>query len=249
MQFILENKILSMALGYIIFVLSASIHEYSHARSAFSLGDQTALNAGRLTVNPLKHIDILGTVILPIMASITGLPVIGWMKPVPTNPNNYRGSRERGMAITAFAGPLSNFSLSLIAFILIKIITMPVTLGEQTAKMPLLYSLLAQTNSEAVIRILAPLVSIIAVMLFYFYMINIFLMVFNLLPFPPLDGGWILRYLLPQNAKRVYDKVYPFGFVILYAMMFFGLFRMILRPIQTGIFELLGNSLPILFSY
>ncbi len=249
MQFILENKILSMALGYVVFVLSASIHEYSHARSAFGLGDQTALNMGRLTMNPLKHIDVLGTVILPILAGLTGLPVIGWMKPVPTNPNNYRGNKERGMAITAFAGPLSNFSLSLLAFVIIKIITMPIALGEQTTKMPLLYSLLAQTNNEAMIKIFAPLLSIIAAMLFYFYMINIFLMVFNLLPFPPLDGGWILRYLLPQNGKRVYDKIYPFGFVILYAMMFLGLFRMILRPIQMGIFQLLGTSLPILFSY
>lgn len=249
MQFILETKILAMAVGYIVFVLSASIHEYSHARAAFNLGDQTALNLGRLTINPLKHIHILGTVIVPIIAGITGLPVIGWMKPVPTNPNNYRSNKERGMAITAFAGPLSNFTISLIAFILIKIITMPVSFGGQTPKIPLLHGLLAITNNEMIIKMFSPLLSIIAVILFYAYILNIFLMAFNLLPFPPLDGGWILRYLLPQKSKLIYDKVYPFGMIILYAMMFFGLFRIILSPIQKGVFSLLGSSLPILFTY
>ncbi len=250
MQFILEHKILAVAIQYIAFVISASIHEYSHARAAFSLGDQTALNMGRITINPLAHIDILGTVVLPIVAGLTGIPVIGWMKPVPTNPNNYRGNKERGMAITSFAGPLSNFSLSLLAFLLIKIITMRVNIGGQVGELPLLYNILILTNSNVLIKILAPLVSIIAALLFYFYMINIVLMLFNLLPFPPLDGGWVLRYLLPQSGKRIYDKVYPFGFVILYAMMFLGIFRLILSPIQAALFGLLGNnSLAILFSY
>ncbi len=249
MQYIFENKILTILIGYVVFIISGTIHEYSHARVAYKLGDNTAMSLGRLTLNPLAHMDILGTVILPILAGLTGIPVIGWMKAVPTNPMNYKKNREQGMAIVSFAGPFSNFTLSAIAFILIKIITFPISINYGENIMPLAYYLISLTGSSTTINILAPLLSIIAALLFYFYIINIMLMVFNLLPFPPLDGGWILRYILPISGKIIYDKVYPFGFIILYALMFFGILRLILRPLQSLIMNLLGMSLPILFSF
>lgn len=243
---IIDNKIMAGIITYIVFILSATIHEYSHGKSAFALGDYTAASMGRLTLNPLAHIDILGTVILPLIAIFTNIPVIGFMKPVPINPYNFK-KMERGQAIVSFAGPFSNFTLSLIAFILIKIITFPMAAGINM-KMPLMHYLITLTANDTVITIFTPLASIVATFLFYFYFINITLMCFNLLPFPPLDGGWILRYFLPYKGKQFYDKIYPYGFVILYAMLFFGVFRLVLLPIQSFTTMILGNSLFMLFT-
>lgn len=239
---IFSNRLSIGIISYIVFIISASTHEYAHARTAFIFGDRTAMRAGRLTLNPLAHIDILGSVVLPLIAAVTGIPVIGWMKAVPVNPYNFNNF-ERDQALVSFAGPFANLVMASAAFIIMKILTFS-TGG--TFVIYKIMSMLSQ-NPNALTNILLNALPIILTMIFMFYMINIMLMFFNLLPFPPLDGGWILRFFLSPKGKDTYDKIYPYGFLILYALLFFGILRTILAFIQTASQYLLGRSLDIIF--
>ena len=240
---IFSNKLYIGLISYMVFIISASTHEYSHARTAYTLGDTTAMNQGRLTLNPFAHIDIFGTVVLPLIAAVTGIPVIGWMKAVPVNPHNFRNF-EKDQALVSFAGPFANLIIASISFIIMKILTF--TSGGTFIIYKIMMFL--EGHSNAVSDILLNALPIILTMLFMFYMINIMLMFFNLLPFPPLDGGWILRFFLSPKGKDTYDKIYPYGFLILYALLFFGILRTILAFIQTMSQHLLGNSINIIFS-
>lgn len=237
---IFSNRLAIGIISYVVFIISASMHEYSHAKSAYLFGDRTAYMMGRLTLNPMAHIDVLGSVILPLLAAFTGIPVIGWMKAVPVNPYNFK-KIERDQAIVSFAGPFSNLIIATIAFIIIKVLTMPVD------GIPIIYNILDFFNANEN-PIILNAISVIITFLWMFYMLNIMLMLFNLMPFPPLDGGWILRFLLPQSGKRLYDKIYPYGFLILYALLFFGALRIVLGFIQNFSFSMLGSSLSIIFS-
>lgn len=237
---IFSNRLAIGIISYVVFIVSASTHEYLHARSAYSLGDKTAYMMGRLTLNPIVHIDLLGSVILPILAAFTGIPVIGWMKAVPVNPYNFK-KIERDQAIVSFAGPFANLMIATLSFILIKVITMPID------GTPLIYKILTYLNANENTLILNA-ISVIITFLWMFYILNIMLMIFNLLPFPPLDGGWILRFLLPSNGKKFYDQIYPYGFLILYALLFFGVLRIALGFVQSFSLLMLGNSIRIIFS-
>ncbi len=140
----------------------------------------------------------------------------------------------------SFAGPFANLVIATISFAIMKILTIRVQ------GMPIIYNIV---NLEAVreFPILLNIISITIAFLWMFYLLNIMLMFFNLLPFPPLDGGWILRYLLPQTGKRKYDAIYPYGFIILYGLLFLGVIRGILGFIQRFSLGFLGDSLNILF--
>ncbi|WP_300370009.1 site-2 protease family protein [Brachyspira sp.] len=230
-------------ISYIVFIISASTHEYSHARTAFMFGDRTAMSMGRLTLNPIAHIDILGSVVLPILAALTGIPVIGWMKAVPVNPHNFN-NLERDQAIVSFAGPFANLMIATVSFIVMKILTLTV---DGTFLIYKIIIMLEQ-HSNIASNIFLNAMPVILTMLLMFYIINIMLMFFNLLPFPPLDGGWILRFFLSPKGKDTYDKIYPYGFLILYALLFFGILGTILGFIQTISQYLLGSSINIIFS-
>lgn len=193
------EKIFRTLVPFFCFVIAGSLHEFAHGLTAYLLGDDTAKRERRLTINPIAHIDPWGTIFLPLLAAFTSIPVLGWMRPVPVNSLNFK-KNGKGMAITSFAGPYSNLLQALSGFILLTLYR----LG--------LESLFPITRFSPWIE-----------MFFYNYVsINLMLMFFNLLPFPPLDGGWILRHFLPLNGKMKYDRLYPYGIFFLYFFVLFG---------------------------
>jgi len=171
-----------IAFQIIVLIFSAIIHEYMHGFAAYRLGDNTAKDAGRLTINPLAHLDLFGSFLLPVMMLLTNLGfVIGWAKPVPYNPYNLR-DKKYGEAKVALAGPLSNLAVALIFGLILRF---------------------------------GPLLSItftglIGVVIY----INLLLMVFNLLPLPPLDGSKVVFAFLPDHLKAKYLRADRFGFIL-----------------------------------
>jgi Zn-dependent protease len=199
----------------IVFLFAISIHESAHAWMANRRGDPTARMLGRVTLNPIKHIDPVGTVLLPLIAMVTGFPVIGWAKPTPVDPRNFKNPVLDDI-LTSVVGPISNFVVATGAVLALILISRSSQLGGGIVHaIPLVYPshldiLASQTDS-----FLMPLT-----VLFYELMfINIILGVFNLIPVPPLDGSHVLRHFLPPNALRVYDTL---GMFALMALVFLG---------------------------
>jgi Zn-dependent protease len=186
-----------------IVLLSLTVHEAAHAWTADRLGDPTARLLGRVSLNPLVHIDPIGTVLLPLIAAISHFPIIGWAKPVPVNIRRLAHPRRDFMFVAA-AGPASNLVLAVIAAVLVQVVPAP---G------------FAAPNQLDFVDVLFAVAEI-----------NIFLAVFNLVPIPPLDGGNVLAGLLPPSAADVFDKLRPFGFIILYALMFTGVLGRLITP-------------------
>lgn len=174
----------------VILIFSVIIHEVSHGLAAYLLGDPTAKYAGRLTLNPISHLDPIGSIFLPILLAITGAPIFGWAKPVPYNPHNLN-NQKYGSAIVGAAGPLSNVFLAIISAILLRLILV-LGIGEDTM-----------------------LASFLAMMLY----VNVLLMVFNLIPIPPLDGSKLLFTFLPIS-EYTKANLEQYGFVFLLALIF-----------------------------
>jgi Zn-dependent protease len=191
---------------FIVLIPSLSFHEAAHAWMADRLGDPTARRLGRLTLNPLAHIDWIGTVLFPLIAIYSGLPLLGWAKPVPVSWENLRSPR-RDFAIVAVAGPISNLILAVGAALVLNVLVAAGSGGPSVGIM-----LVAQAVS-----------------------LNVLLAVFNLIPVPPLDGGNVLAGLVPERAARAIDRVRPYGIVILYALILTGLLGDIVLPIQRAI--------------
>jgi Zn-dependent protease len=197
-------------------LFAITVHEASHGYVARAFGDPTAESQGRLTLNPLRHIDPVGTVIVPILLLVLGGFLFGWAKPVPVDMRRLRHPR-RDMAVVAAAGPLSNLAMAIGWGLLLKL-----TLG---------------AGSEGIwlgLRYMA-----VAGIL-----INVVLMVLNLLPLPPLDGGRVLTGLVPETLARRIDRIEPYGFLILVALLATGLLGRILEwPVgfaQLGVLKLVG---------
>jgi len=190
---------------FIILILSLSFHEAAHAWTADKLGDPTARMLGRITLNPLAHIDWIGTVLFPLLAMYSGLPLLGWAKPVPVSWANLRSPR-RDFAIVAAAGPISNLIL---AFIAAAILTGVGGGGSGFA-----------ADATNVGGFLTALV-----------VINVLLAVFNMIPVPPLDGGNVLSGIVPESVARVIDMTRPYGFIVLYALMLTGVLWTIIQPV------------------
>ena len=186
-----------------IVLLSLTVHEAAHAWTADRLGDPTARLLGRVSLNPLVHIDPIGTVLLPLIAAVSNFPIIGWAKPVPVNTRRL-GHPRRDFMLVAAAGPASNLVLALIAAVLFQVVPAP---G------------FAARNQLDFVEVLFLVTSI-----------NVYLAVFNLVPIPPLDGGNVLAGLLPPQAADVFEKLRPFGFIILYALMFTGILSSLINP-------------------
>jgi Zn-dependent protease len=213
----------------IAFIFAISVHESAHAWMANLRGDPTAKMLGRITLNPLKHIDPVGTVILPLIAMFKHWPVLGWAKPTPVNPNNFKNPVLDDI-LTSVVGPISNFAVVLGTLGVLGLIALVSHLGRAIIQLlPLAYpdqldALAAQTNS-----VLMP----ISLLLYEVAMINIVLGVFNLIPVPPLDGSHVLRHFLPEPVRKAYDTVGWFG---LLALVYFGgniLWRLISPVMNT----------------
>ena len=195
-------------IGLSVLVASLSVHEAAHAWAADRLGDPTARLLGRLSLNPAVHIDPIGTLMFPLVAITTGLPLIGWAKPVPVDSRRLKSPR-RDFAIIAAAGPASNLVLA-------------VTAAGIMAALPDV----APGDIAGRAAMAAPLQMLrVAVIL------NVLLAVFNMLPVPPLDGGNVLIGVLPPSGAHLVEQLRPYGFLILYALMLTGMLGLIAEPV------------------
>ena len=193
----------------IVFLFAISIHESAHAWMANRRGDPTANMLGRITLNPLKHIDPIGTILLPAIALFAHIPVLGWAKPTPVNPRNFRNPVLDDV-LTSVAGPVSNFLTAFVALVLMLLISFSSPAGREIVR-ETTYGMVLLSGSS----LLAPL----SLLLYNLLLINVVLAVFNLIPIPPLDGSHVLRHALSGPALAVYDRV---GFFGLLALVYFG---------------------------
>jgi len=200
-----------------VLIASLTFHEAAHAWAADKLGDPTARHLGRLSLNPAVHIDPIGTLVFPLLAAVTGAPLIGWAKPVPVDFRHLR-SPQRDFALIAAAGPASNLLLAIGATIVIGLLP-------HSAPGDLVGRSLLTTPREFLLALIQ---------------INVLLAVFNMLPVPPLDGGNVLIGLLPSGAGRAIARLRPYGFLILYALMLTGALAAIARPVQSIVYGLLS---------
>ncbi len=194
-------------------LIAITFHEVSHGYVAHKLGDPTAKFVGRLTLNPLAHIDLFGTILLPLMLIVLthGQFVFGYAKPVPINPMNFRNPRK-GMAISAAAGPITNILLAFLSVVIMKAILLP------------LAALSPESLAETVLR---PFVMILNSSV----VINVVLASFNMIPIPPLDGGRVLVGLLPHKQAMSFSRIEPFGFIIVLILIYTGIAGKIIMPL------------------
>ncbi|MCJ7646761.1 site-2 protease family protein [bacterium] len=205
-------RMIPLPVGLVIFFFAIVIHESAHAWMASRCGDNTAKYAGRITLNPLPHIDPIGTIIFPLLLILSRSPfVIGWAKPVPINPYNFNNPRA-DLVRVGVSGPLSNIGLAILSSLLVWIFSY-LPIGE--------------------LRI-----SVLVILLFS-TLINLLLAVFNLIPIPPLDGSQILSGLLPPHMAMRYRMIAPFGFVIILLLLLTGLLWGIILPIVQFLYNLL----------
>jgi Zn-dependent protease len=205
----------------IAFLFAISVHESAHAWTASRCGDPTARMLGRVSLNPIRHIDLFGTIILPLVAAISGIPLLGWAKPTPVDPRNFRHPMMDDI-LTSVAGPVSNFIVATGALLLLGGISLSSAAGHT------LVTGLARGFESAASD--SPL-AFVAELLYVLMVINIVLAVFNLIPVPPLDGSHVLRHFLSDPVRMVYDRI---GIFALLALVYLGggLLWSLIRPVR-----------------
>lgn len=199
---------------FVVLLFSLTVHEAAHALTADRLGDPTARLLGRVSLNPAVHIDPIGTIVFPLIAIITNVPVLGWAKPVPVNPTRLHGNWRQKYMLIAAAGPASNIVLAIIGAVVLHVVPVAGNLQESA---------------------LAPL----AVFFYRLVELNVLLAVFNMIPLPPLDGGNVLSGILRGPAAEMFDHVRPYGFMILYALLLTGVLARIIIPAANAVESLL----------
>ena len=214
-----ENTLYRISIWALPVLLAITVHECAHGWVAHRLGDSTAKMLGRLTLNPVKHVDLIGTIVVPLLALTVGGVVFGWAKPVPIGVANLRRPR-RDMAIIAVAGPLSNLAMA-VAWALV-------------VKLGLVYH--ASLGQAGDFLVLASVAGIL---------INAVLFVINLFPLPPLDGGRVIISLVPRQIAAGLDRIEPYGLVILIVLLLTGVLGKILFPILNFVLSGLSTALGI----
>ena len=211
----MSPRIVEILYQMIAFLFAISVHESAHAWTASRCGDPTARMLGRVSLNPIRHIDLFGTIILPLVAAISGIPLLGWAKPTPVDPRNFRHPMMDDI-LTSVAGPVSNFIVASGALLLLGGISLSSASG---------HALVMGLPGAASGSVLA----FAAMLLYALMIIKIVLAVFNLIPVPPLDGSHVLRHFLPASARMVYDRI---GFFALLALVYLGggLLWSLIRP-------------------
>jgi len=199
---------------FVVLLLSLTVHEAAHAWSADILGDPTARRLGRVSLNPVVHIDPIGTLLFPLIAMLTNVPILGWAKPVPVNTANLHGHWKRKYMAIAAAGPASNLGLAILGAVGLHLI------GFGGGSMP---------TTAQIFEFLKVLVAL-----------NVLLAVFNMIPVPPLDGGNVLSGLLDGPAAAFFNSMRPYGMLILYGLLLTGILWRIVTPIEIAIFRGLG---------
>ncbi len=203
-------------------LIAIILHEVSHGFVANKLGDPTAKMMGRLTLNPLAHIDLFGTILMPLLLLVStgGQFVFGYAKPVPINPHNFRNPK-RDMAISAAGGPLMNLFVAIVSVVVLKYLIGPVASG---------------ASEELMVKIIKPL----GMMLNASIQINVVLAAFNLIPIPPLDGGRVLMGFLPERQAYALGKVEPFGMIIVLLLLVTGMASVVITPLIRLLLNLVG---------
>jgi Zn-dependent protease len=203
---LLDINVAQVFISFIVLLFSLTVHEMAHAWTADRLGDPTARLLGRVSLNPLVHADPIGTVLFPLIALVSGAPLIGWAKPVPVNTRQLAHPR-RDFVLVAAAGPASNLVMAFAAALVLSFLTIsPQTQGETNVSVP------------------------VATILGQGMRLNVLLAVFNMIPIPPLDGGNVLAGLLPYSLAAGFNRMRPYGFLLLFALLFSGGFDYLVIP-------------------
>jgi Zn-dependent protease len=217
--------ILRIALQLIAVFMAIVLHEVAHGYMALRLGDPTARTLGRLTLNPLAHIDPIGTILVPLVSVLLSGMAFGWAKPVPINPR-YFSNPFRGMLFVALAGPGTNIALALGTTLVGRLL---LTMVPRTLNI---------VNPSFGANLLIALFTLLA----YLVIFNLFFAVLNMIPIPPLDGSRVLTYFLPTEGRRIMLSLERYGFIIVIALLYMGVLNGLFQAVQTVAQELLGYT-------
>lgn len=213
----IDSSLFDVFASLAVLLFSLTVHEAAHAWSASRLGDPTARHLGRVSLNPAVHVDPIGTLLLPLVAAVTGAPLIGWAKPVPVDTRRL-GHPRRDFMIVAAAGPASNLALAVVAAVVLRLAPgQELTLGG--------------------VEVAGPLVALAVAAL----QVNLLLALFNLIPVPPLDGGNVLGGLLGGAWRARYESLRPYGVFILYGLMLSGAVAALIGPPYVFLARLLTS--------